>query len=240
MSQSQDSIFPAGFNEDVYSTIASSGGTSLSSFYDYTPSSSNRNSISLDDQQHVLQLNEETNTWRISTKKRRRANMRHGRRQIQSTWMKLKNYIRQENATELRFRITVFAFFLVILLLAFVTRYYYNSLQIEIAIQNQIFVHKHGNKITYLSSEGLDLLNVVYGKHIPSDIEPVDCRSVNRNNTVCLDWKYRARFSVKKETESYESFDGVSMPIVCYTTKWQSYQKYYPLKDCFEMDDSYW
>lgn len=239
MSQSQESINRVGFNEDVYSTIASSGGTSLSSFYDNTPSSSNRNSISLNDQ-HVLHLNEETNTWKISTKKKRRANMRHGRKQIQSTWMKLKDYIRQENASELRFRITVVAFSLVILILIFLTRYYYNSIQISIAIKNQIFVHKNENKITFLNKKGDNLLHLVYGKYIPSDIEPVNCLSVDRSYSVCLDWRYRARFSVKKKIESYETFEGEPMPVVCYTTKWQSYQKYTPLKDCFDMNDSFW
>ena len=250
MSRSTDSstVFESSINTAgtiIESSNSTGGRTSLSNIFEITPSSTlNKtnlppNSGRKPSRLNILQLNEETNTWKVTPKNQRRI-ISNRRNNIHSSIIKLQSYLKQENAHEFRFRIIVALLFFTILVMVLLTRYFHYHLEINLSIANQIYMHKNTRKITFLDRVGNNLLNINYGLNIPSDIQPVNCRSISQSNKLCLDWKYRAHLSVKYSRVKYINSFTQEDTVTCYKFKWQSYEKYSALKDCFDMSDSHW
>lgn len=207
----------------------------------------------------ILQLNKETNTWKITqqskrnnshqSQQKRKSSMKRGggggssgggKNSFHWSFLKLQAYLRQENAAEFRFRIAVAFIFFSIVVLVLLTRYMHYQREINLSIIRQIYLHKNNRKITFIDKDGGNLLHIHYGLNIPSDITPVNCRSISENTVHCLDWKYRAHLNVKSYRENYRNALKVEDPVTCYKFKWQSYEKYSTIKDCFDMTDSHW
>lgn len=208
----------------------------------------------------ILQLNKATNTWKITQQSKQRNNSQHsqhkrkssmkrgggsgssgsGKNSLHSSFLKLQAYLRQENAAEFRFRTMVAFIFFAILVLVLLTRYMHYQREINMSIIRQIYLHKNNRKITFIDKDGGNLLHIHYGLNIPADIQPVNCRSISENTVHCLDWKYRAHLNVKSYKENYRNALKVEDPVTCYKFKWQSYEKYSTIKDCFDMTDSHW
>lgn len=219
-----------------------SGRTSLSSSFEITPPvTPNKGNLSpsLDQRpprNEILQLNEETNTWKITPKRQRKSGMNRGRKNLHSSIVKLQSYLKYENADEFRFRTVVAFLFFSILVLVLLTRYMHYHREINLSISRQIYLHKNARKISFIHKDGSNLLHINYGLSIPSDIQPVNCRSISsQSNILCLDWKYRAHLSVKSVRETFNN-----ETVNCYKFRWQSYEKYSTIKDCFDMTDSHW
>lgn len=212
-----------------------SSRTSFSS-YDFTPSETPPREFSprlhrktSNPKTPVLQLSEDSTTWKVIPKRAKRTSRKQ---QIQTSTAKIHAFLMKGNAPEFRFRIIVGLLLVAIIIVIISTRYFYNRERIVIAIKDRIFFVKSERKLDLLDSKGRDLLHIKFGLNIPEDIPPINCKSIEKNDKICLDWKYRAHLSIKYEHNSKS--------ITCYRVKWKSYQKYSILKDCFHLSDSFW
>lgn len=243
---------------------SNNSGTASSSTYELTPPSTPSSSMKLNKQvigndlspnldnrreSTILQLNNDTNTWKQSgqekSKNVKRPKHQNSRaKSKQNSWMpsfiKLKQYLISENAPEFRFRVIVSILFFIIVALVLITRFYHFRHELNKSIANQIYMHKSHKLITFIDKDGEKLLNIHYGINIPDDIPPVNCRSINRTNILCLDWKYRTHLSVQFSRQNYNNSFKNFDPVTCYKFRWQSYEKYSTIKDCFDMSDSHW
>jgi len=211
-----------------------SARTSISS-YDITPSETPPREFSprlqrkTSNKTQVLQLSEDSSTWKVIPKKNKRTNRKQ---QIQNSTAKLHAFLIKGNAPEFRFRIIVALLLVAIIILILSTRYFYNRERVIISIRERIFFLKSQRILDFVDSKGRNLLNMKLGLNIPEDIPPINCKSIQKNDRICLDWKYRAHLSIKYEHQSNS--------ITCYKVKWKSYEKYSILKDCFDMRGSFW
>ena len=221
--------------DNTLNSYRSSARTSISS-YDFTPSETPRDSGSPRLQRksnlkspQVLQLSEDSTTWKAIPKRNKRSSRKQ---QIQSSTAKIHAILVRGNAPEFRFRIVVGLLLIAILVIILSTRYFYNRNRIVMAIKQRFFFDKSQTKLDLLDSKGTDLLHIKFGLNIPSDIPPINCKSIEKNTKICLDWKYRGHLSVKHQ--------NFPKDITCYAIQWISYEKYAVLKDCFDLSTSFW
>ncbi|XP_054160917.1 myogenesis-regulating glycosidase-like [Oppia nitens] len=220
--------------DNTIGSYRSSARTSISS-YDFTPIETPgdwsprlpRKAIAKNNQ--VLQLSEDTTTWKVVHKRSKRSPRKQ---QIQNSTAKMQAILMKGNAPEFRFRIVVGLILIAIVIIILSTRYFYNRNRILMAIRDRIFFIKEERHLNLLDSEGHDLLHIEFGLNIPPDIPPVNCKTIEKNMRLCFDWKYRAHLSLQ-----HKHYDKA---ITCYDIKWKSYEKYAILKDCFDMSDSFW
>ncbi|CAG2100342.1 unnamed protein product [Medioppia subpectinata] len=229
------SSLPNSTGGDTYGSYRSSARTSISS-YDFTPSETPRESSSPRMQRksnlkstQVLQLSDDSNTWKAIPKRNKRSSRKQ---QIQSSTARIHALLMKGKAPEFRFKIVVALILMAIVIIILSTRYFYNRNKIVIAIRDRIFFIKTQRQLDLLDSEGRDLLHIEYGLNIPEDIPPINCKSIERNTRICLDWKYRAHLTLQ--------YKHYPKSITCYDIKWKSYEKYAILKDCFDLSSSFW
>lgn len=188
----------------------------------------------------MLKLNEETNTWKLESKKKRKSQIHRGRVQLQSSFVKLQSFLKLDNADEFRFRMVIALLFMMIFIVMLATRYFYFSMKVNKSIYDQIYVNHNIKKITFLDKSGQHLLRLDYGQNIPQGIKPINCRSLDKNKFLCLDWEYRAFLTVQSERTEYPESSNERESITCYRFKWNSYQIYSELRDCFDISQSFW
>ncbi|OTF70250.1 hypothetical protein BLA29_008946, partial [Euroglyphus maynei] len=113
-------------------------------------------------QQHeILQLNEDSHTWKLKASKRQQ-NIHQSNKSLQFCFGKLHSYLKTENAFEFRFKIIVAFLFLIICCVVMITRYFHYNLQISRALHDQILMFKQNKKITFLNDRGDNLVNLYY------------------------------------------------------------------------------
>lgn len=187
----------------------------------------------------IFQLNEH-DTWKLTNlSNKNKPNNPQNKKNFRSCFGKLQSYLNTENAFEFRFKIIVFLLFLLIVLLVLLTRYFHYNLQIKQAIQNQIWISEDIRRINFLNERGDNLLILNFGMHIPSDIKPINCRSLTQDK-ICYDWKYRTFLSVKSTREIFNTSLDNKETITCYDFFWNTYQQYSTIKDCFDMANAFW
>jgi hypothetical protein len=220
--------------DNTYGSYRSSTRTSISS-YDFTPSETPRESSPRLQRKsglrsaQVMQLSDDSTTWRATPKRSKRSTRKQ---QIQNSTAKIHAFLMKGKAPEFRFRIVVALILMAIVIIILSTRYFYNRNLIVVAIKDRIFFIKTQRQLDLLDSEGRDLLHIEFGLNIPPDIAPINCKSIEKNTRICLDWKYRAHLSFQ--------YKHYPKSITCYDIKWKSYEKYAILKDCFDLSTSFW
>lgn len=250
MHKSSDSLYEGGANGSAF--------VELTNFSQAPPPSRlSYHAAMTDSHPHeVLQLNEDSNTWKLTPKKLRKkmATPLHSRTPphahhhraghspgglLSSVW-RLKEFIRHENVSEFRFRMIVAFLFLTIVLCMGLSQFFQAQLEIDKAIHNQISIERGRRRIAFLDRAGKDLLKVHFGLNIPKDVPPVSCRSIEKGSKFCLDWQYRAKLALRHRQTPFVNSFGFEDAVTCYVMRWDSYEKHSELKDCFDMAGANW
>ncbi|RWS21293.1 putative family 31 glucosidase KIAA1161-like protein, partial [Leptotrombidium deliense] len=175
----------------------------------------------------VLQLSVD-NTWATVSPK--------NNTKLKASVEKMSAVVRRGWKPELWYKTFVGLFFVVIALLIGTTTFMYNRQSYLKAFRDKIYILEEKRNFFLLDAYGNELLKATFGVNVPGDIKPLNCFKINNEGElshICREWQYRAHLNIDYQHKP----NGIS----CYRVRWHSYDSLgIGLKDCFELENSFW